>query len=70
MPKCIKPNYRNLAEKFLYDSQTSLVVSFDAKTGKYGIWDRETGCFRGSYRWTRRKDALDYLAISVVLGKI
>jgi hypothetical protein len=60
------PKYKTLAAKVI--AGTGLCVSIDAPNS-WGIWDRKSKSFVSNERWTRRKDAEDFLAVSIMLGK-
>lgn len=61
--------YKTLAEKWL-SGDNRFKVSYDPKTFKYGIVEKDTGKFFSPDRWISRKFAEEYLSVSVALGKI
>lgn len=60
MKKC-----KTLADKVLAGSD--FTISHDGQG--FGIWDRKAESFVSKERWTREKDAKDFLAVSIMLGK-
>ena len=48
---------------------TDFVVRFDAENGNFGIAKSGDGTIIGKERWTTREAAVDFLAVSVMLGK-
>ncbi len=60
------PKYKTLAAKVI--AGTGLCVAMD-NPFSWGIWDRKTKEFVSKERWMKQKDALDFLAVSIMLGK-
>lgn len=58
------PKYKTLAEMYLAGS--GLCVMPDG--GKFGLWNRKTKAFISADRWTDRKSAENYLAVSVMFS--
>ena len=57
--------YQRLAE--MYTAGSDLRIA--AEDGKYGIWNIKTKAFVNENRWATRKDAEDFLAVSLMLAK-
>lgn len=60
------PRYKSLAEKWIA-GQGRLSVRMDF-AGNWGIWDASAGNFALTDRWTDKKSAQEFLAVSIVLG--
>lgn len=61
-----KIRYRNLAQKTIAE-QSRYAVVID-KNNEWGIYDKEKGAMESESRWTSRKSAEDYLAISLTFN--
>ena len=48
---------------------TDFVVQFDVENRNFGISKRGDGVIIGKERWSTRKAAEEFLAVSVMLGK-
>lgn len=57
--------YKTLADKVMAGSE--FTISHDGQG--FGIWDRKAKSFVSKERWPKEKDAKDFLAVSIMLGK-
>ena len=62
------PRYKTYAD-WMLAKYPRYGVSVDAE-GKYGMFDKSTRSFIGDDRWPRRKDALEFLTVALMLGKL